>query len=84
MALKAGTLNDFADSMAEQMEIALEDGLQDPLPLEGDKARTYLRSLLIAIAQGVVEHIKNNLELTTHTHDHASSLTDDTHSHTVF
>lgn len=59
MALKAGTVEDFADSMARAMEIAFEQewlrvkGV--PLPGWGQEDR---RLLLSAIAQGVVKHLK--------------------------
>lgn len=56
--LYGGKLTTFADSMAEEMEIALnqvrtEAGL-DPLP-SGDPDR---RMLFIAIARGVINHLQ--------------------------
>ena len=61
MPLKAGTVADFADSMAEAMEIALMTEYQavkgEALPDMGVEDR---RLFLVAIAQGVVRHLKDN------------------------
>jgi hypothetical protein len=63
MALKAGTVADFADSMAQAMENALKIEYQalkgEPLPAMGEEDR---RMLLAAIAQGVVRHLKDNAD----------------------
>ena len=61
MALKAGTLTDFDDSMAEAMENALATlwlaKTGDPLPAATQEDR---RLMFVAIAQGVVRHLKDN------------------------
>ncbi|MGD8910040.1 MAG: hypothetical protein PVI92_11915 [Chromatiales bacterium] len=61
MALKAGTLSDFDDSMAEAMENALATlwlaKTGQPLP---DATQEDRRLMFIAIAQGVVRHLKDN------------------------
>jgi len=58
MALKAGTLDDFANSMAEAMEKALDaiwrKKLNQGLPASTQDDR---RMLFVAIAQGVVKHL---------------------------
>jgi hypothetical protein len=63
MALKPGTVEDFNDSMAEAMENALAQEYQklkgEGLPDVGEEDR---RMLFTAIAQGVVRHLKNNLD----------------------
>ena len=63
MPIKAGTASDFANSMAEAMENALAQEYQalkgEPLPGMGQADR---RMLLSAIAQGVVRHLKDNLD----------------------
>ena len=63
MPIKAGTVTDFANSMAEAMENALAQEYQavkgEPLPDMGQDDR---RMLLSAIAQGVVRHLKDNLD----------------------
>ncbi|NIM95760.1 MAG: hypothetical protein GTO18_18830 [Anaerolineales bacterium] len=63
MKLKAGTVasTEFANSMAEAIEDALEKEWQrlwnQPLPVEGQEDR---RLLFVAIAQGVIRHLKDN------------------------
>lgn len=63
MAIKAGTVTDFAGSMAEAMEEAMEQEYLavkgEPLSAQGQEDR---RLLLVAIAQGVVRHLKDNLD----------------------
>ncbi|GGX79759.1 hypothetical protein GCM10007160_03950 [Litchfieldella qijiaojingensis] len=63
MPIKAGTVNDFEDSMAEAMENALAEEYQilkgEALPDMGQEDR---RMLLSAIAQGVVRYLKDNLD----------------------
>ncbi len=56
--LYGGSIDDFADSMAREIELALnavraEEGM-DPLPA-GDRDR---RILFIAIARGVINHLQ--------------------------
>lgn len=62
MALKAGTVADFANSLAEAMEDALKAEYQavkgEPLPDMGVEDR---RLMLVAIAQGVVRYLKSNV-----------------------
>jgi hypothetical protein len=62
MAIKAGTVDDFAHSMAEAMEKALAQEYArlkgEGLPEVGEQDR---RMLFAAIAQGVVRHLKDNL-----------------------
>ena len=63
MALKAGTVADFSGSLAQ----AIEDALKaehlvlkgEPLPDQGLDDR---RMLLVAIAQGVVRYLKDNVD----------------------
>ena len=63
MAIKAGTVADFAGSMAEAMEAVMEQEYLavkgEPLSGQGQEDR---RLLLVAIAQGVVRHLKDNLD----------------------
>lgn len=65
MVLKAGTMRgtDFAGSMAEAMEKAFEVEWRavkkSALPTAGQEDR---RLLFIAIAQGVVRHLKENAD----------------------
>jgi hypothetical protein len=60
-ALKAGHVNDFADSMAEsieqamQQELLLTEGI--PLPSAGASDR---RLLFVAIARGVLQYLKTH------------------------
>jgi hypothetical protein len=62
--LKAGTLDDFGGSLAELIEQRLDAMLQtDGLPGlpsgPADQVRDR-RRLFVAIAQGVVQHLKDN------------------------
>ena len=63
MPMKAGTVTDFADSMAQAIENALKSEYLnlkgEPLPEMGEEDR---RMLLAAIAQGVVRYLKDNLD----------------------
>lgn len=63
--LYGGTLADFdsTDNMAREIEnafaaVRLSAGITDPLP-SGDKAND-MRMMFIAIATGVINHLKNN------------------------
>ena len=56
--LYAGTLADFNDSMAKEIEDALAD-LMGPLPSAPEKLVNDRRALFIAIANGVINHLKN-------------------------
>ena len=56
--LYAGTLADFNDSMAKEIEDALTD-LIGPLPAAPEKLVNDRRALSIAIANGVINHLKN-------------------------
>ena len=55
--LYAGTLDDFNDSMAKDIEDALA-ALLGPLPLAPPKLVADRRALFIAIANGVIKHLK--------------------------
>lgn len=61
MKLKAGTLDDFNNSMAAAIESAFElvwnDRMGAPLPNE---TRDDRRMMFVAIAQGVIRHLKDN------------------------
>ncbi|WP_127556034.1 hypothetical protein [Saccharospirillum alexandrii] len=63
MPIKAGTVDDFAGSMAEAMERALMEEYQavksEAMPGIGEEDR---RMLLCAISQGVVRYLKDNLD----------------------
>ena len=63
MALKAGTVADFDDSMAEAIEKAFKkewlNVKKSPLPELGKQDR---RMILAAIAQGVIKYLKDNAE----------------------
>jgi hypothetical protein len=56
--LYAGTLADFNDSMAKEIEDALAD-LIGPLPSAPEKLVNDRRALFIAIANGVINHLRN-------------------------
>lgn len=56
--LYAGTLEHFDDSMAKEIEDALAK-LIGPLPSAPDKLVNDRRALFIAIANGVINHLKN-------------------------
>lgn len=56
--LYAGTLADFNDSMAKEIEDALAE-LIGPLPSAPEKLVNDRRALFIAIADGVINHLKN-------------------------
>lgn len=63
MQIKAGTVSDFTGSMAQAMEEAMKKEYQaikgEPLPDMGVEDR---RMLFAAIAQGVVRHLKDNVD----------------------
>jgi hypothetical protein len=56
--LYAGTLANFNDSMAKEIEDALTH-LIGPLPSAPEKLVHDRRALFIAIANGVINHLKN-------------------------
>ena len=56
--LYAGTLANFNDSMAQEIEDALTN-LIGPLPSAPEKLVNDRRALFIAIANGVINHLKN-------------------------
>jgi hypothetical protein len=56
--LYAGTLANFNDSMAKEIEDALTN-LIGPLPSAPEKLVHDRRVLFIAIANGVINHLKN-------------------------
>ncbi|MCW5983247.1 MAG: hypothetical protein KIT09_34470 [Bryobacteraceae bacterium] len=57
--LYGGTINDFADSMAEEIEFAynavLAENGKEPLPTANPEDR---RMLFVAIARGVINHLQ--------------------------
>ena len=57
--LYAGTQVDFNDSMAKEIEDAL-DQLIGPLPSAPQKLVEDRRALFIAIANGVINHLRKN------------------------
>jgi hypothetical protein len=63
MAIKAGTVLDFAGSMAEAMENALK---AEYLNVKGEELRDQgledRRMLLVAIAQGITRYLKSNVD----------------------
>ena len=68
MPIKPGTLDDFANSMAAEIETQLDalltaDGLPG-LPMDPSQETRDRRRLFVAIARGVVQHL----------HDHESSI----------
>jgi hypothetical protein len=62
MAIKPGTLDDFSASMAEAIEQALDAALTGDLlpglPMDDTPERRDRRRLCVAIARGVVKHLK--------------------------
>ena len=61
LMLKAGTWEDFGGSMAESIEQEFEDkwNLLYPKTPLADKGRKYRRLLFIAIAKGVIKHLRD-------------------------
>ena len=55
----AGTLLDFDDSLAQEIEIALS-ALSVPLPSTPKKLEDDRRKLFIAIANGVIKHLQKH------------------------
>lgn len=64
MAIKPGTLDDFGGSMAEEIESQLNAGLiadgLPALPMDDTPERRDRRRLFVAIARGVVHHLKTH------------------------
>jgi hypothetical protein len=64
MAIKPGTLDDFAGSMAEEIELQLNAGLLADglpgLPMDNTPERRDRRRLFVAVARGVVRHLKQH------------------------
>lgn len=62
MPIKPGTLDDFAGSMAEAIEAQLDTMLraegQPGLPMDASPETRDRRRLFVAIARGVVAHLK--------------------------
>ena len=83
MALKAGTIQDYVNSMAQAMENAfLEEWpriMSDDQPKP--KSNDQMKLLFIAIAQGVVRHLADHPESfdvsisTNASHSHSASVT---------
>ena len=72
----AGTLADFDDSMAREIEIAL-NVLSGPFPSAPQKAVDDRRKLFIAIANGVINHMKNHqaaIEVTLESGVHVTTI----------
>ncbi|HEY9345749.1 MAG TPA: hypothetical protein VIQ53_10580 [Inquilinus sp.] len=64
MAIKPGSLNSFANSMAAEIEAQLnalltDDGLP-ALPIDGSQETRDRRRLFVAIARGVVKHLEDH------------------------
>jgi len=55
----AGRLEDFDDSLAQEIESAM-NALSGPLPSAPQKMVDDRRKLFIAIANGVINHLKNH------------------------
>lgn len=55
----AGTLADFDDSLAQEIEIAM-NALSGPLPSAPQKVVDDRRKLFIAIANGVIKHLQKH------------------------
>jgi hypothetical protein len=70
----AGRLEDFDDSMAQEIEIAL-NALSGPLPSAPPKTVEDRRKLFIAIANGVIKHLKNHQAAVQVTLDGANHVT---------
>lgn len=64
--LYAGSLAAFSGSMAQEIEKAMNELLiddgKDPLPTADPEERDMRRRLFIAIARGVIRHIKDRQE----------------------
>ena len=61
MALKAGTIDNLSNSMALAMENAFVDQWPKVMgDLELPVDRQQMRLMFVAVAQGVVEHLRNN------------------------
>jgi len=78
MAIKAGTVADFENSMAE----AIENALKTEWPTVKGKAfpdndPEDRRLLFVAIAQGIVRYLKDNAELSIVVHSVAVTQNDD-------
>lgn len=61
MALKAGTIFDLGDSMAQAMEdafVAQWPFVMGDRELPGDRQQMQL--MFVAVAQGMIEHLKSN------------------------
>jgi hypothetical protein len=62
MTLKAGSISNFNDSMAEAMEQAFQDEWNtvkgEPLPAGGEEER---KILFAAVAQGVLSYLSDNI-----------------------
>lgn len=78
--LFAGTLEGWEqdDSMAKDMELALEELLEDGLPSAPQEAVNDRRRLFIAIANGVIHHLKDRQEAFVITYDRDGVGTDTT------
>jgi hypothetical protein len=55
----AGRLNDFDDSLAQEIEIAM-NSLSGPLPSAPQELVNDRRRLFIAIANGVINHLQKH------------------------
>lgn len=76
--LKAGELDDFANSMARAMETALNNVLvaegKPALPTDNSAETRDRRTLFVAIAQGVVNHLVANPDAFVVTADNGTTL----------
>jgi hypothetical protein len=72
----AGTLADFDDSLAQEIEIAL-NSLSGSLPSAPQKVVDDRRKLFIAIARGVINHLQKHqaaIEITLDGSNHVTTI----------
>lgn len=66
MGMKAGTKGDLAGSMAEDIEVAFRQAWTQFFDAElPDAGKQFLQMFFTAIAQGVVSHVQENMEVRT-------------------
>lgn len=62
MALKAGIPSDLADSMAEAIQTAFTNNYQEVMGSEPPPPSKQMELLCVAVAQGVITHLKAHPE----------------------
>ena len=60
MTLKAGTISNYSNSLADAMEDAFLEAWPTIMDSKKPKVNDHLKLMFIAVSQGVIKHLKEN------------------------